>query len=253
LTRRSDPYSWTTVLLPERDLADTIREFASPLLQKLGEAPTIEEERRVLELAISFWNASVQASKRWERPRLKELNELKKRMRGRQAPREDAAVFDLLSQHWRAHWLDPRLVEQWSYEQDEAGARRLSCRFYLPEGVRAEVPPPIEKRISIAGRWLDEVRIRLESGGTTLLSFPVERHSAAVADGIVTIATMMPTALQLFAEGRLSRMGGPPVEVLIGGRGFGPMILTEVRCAGEWRDRAVLVFQPTAADSPKGT
>jgi hypothetical protein len=41
---------------------------------------------------------------------------------------------------------------------------------------------------------------------------------------------MMPSALQLFAEGRLPRVDGDPVEVAIGGRKLGSMVLTEVRC-----------------------
>jgi hypothetical protein len=31
-------------------------------------------------------------------------------------------------------------------------------------------------------------------------------------DGTVTVHAMMPSALQLFAEGRLPRMGGDPVD-----------------------------------------
>jgi hypothetical protein len=90
------------------------------------------------------------ASKHWEYPRVKELNELKNRMRGRQASRDDAATFDLLTERWRTHWLDPRLVESWTYEADAAGLARLLCTMVLPDGVKAEIPPPIEKRIGIA-------------------------------------------------------------------------------------------------------
>ena len=71
VTRRSDPWSWTTVRVPESDLAQTILALAAPLLAKLGDAPAIDDERGVLGLTISFWNSSVLASKRWERPRLK--------------------------------------------------------------------------------------------------------------------------------------------------------------------------------------
>jgi hypothetical protein len=249
MTRR-DPESWTVVHLPERDLADIVLQIAAPLLERLGPVPAIDDARAVVALAITFWNASVLASKRWEYPRVKELNALKKRMRGRAAPREDAATFDLLAERWREHWCDPRLVESWTYERDSAGAPRLACTMGLPDGVRAAVPPPAEKRVAIGGRFLDEVQI--SQGGNTSLSFPVERHRGVVGeDGTAIVYAMMPSALQLFAEGRLPRVNGDAVEVAIGGRKLGPMVLTEVRCGGEnyLYDVAVLVFRRRGADS----
>jgi len=242
--RRRDPYSWTVVRLPERDLAELVFELAAPLLEKLGPAPALDDARAAIALAVSFWNASVLASKRWEHPRVKELNALKKRMRGRVASREDAATFDVLAERWRKHWLDPRLVESWTYEPDGAGVLRLACTMGLPDGVRAEVPPPAEKRVAIGGKFLDEVQISL--GGNIYTSFPVERHRGVVGDdGSATGYAMMPSALRLFAEGRLTRVGGEPVEVVIGSRRLGPMVLTEVQCGGEnyRHDIAVLVFR----------
>jgi hypothetical protein len=61
---------------------------------------------------------------------------------------------------------------------------------------------------------------------------------------------MMPSALALFAEGCLPRVGGAPVEVTIAGRTLGPMVLTEVHCGGEdYRyDVAVLVFRPATIE-----
>ncbi len=244
MTGRNSPYSWQSVRLPESDLAEVILDFAAPLLAQLGPTPQLDVEQSVVELAISFWNASVLASKRWSRPRMKGLKELKKRMRGREARREGAAVFDLLTERWRAHWLDPRLVQGWTYAEDATGTRRLTCTVALPDGVRAEVLPPSEKRIAIGGpAFLDEVLILLRPG--QFLGFPYARHTAAVAeDGTVTINAMMPTALQLFADGRLSRVGGAPVAVTIGGRALVPMNLVEVRCAGESNELAQLVFKP---------
>jgi len=108
---RRDPTSWTVVRLPERDLAELVLELAAPLLQRLGPAPAIDDARAAVALAVAFWNASVLASKHWEYPRVKELNDLRKRMRGRQAVPGDAATFDMLTERWLEHWLDPRLVE----------------------------------------------------------------------------------------------------------------------------------------------
>ena len=245
MTRSRDPYSWTTVRLPERDLAEVVLDFASPLLTKLGATPPLDDARGSLALAIDFWNASVLASKLWERPRVKELNELKKRLRGRQASRQDAATYDLLTERRREHWRDPRLVESWTYDADESGVRRLICTVGLPDGVRAEVPPPVDKRIAIGGTFLDEVRIRQDGGGYAFLSFPYARHRGAIAeDGTATVYAMMPSAMQLFAEGKLPRLNAGSVDVTIGGRALGPMVLAEVRCVGLGTDVATLVFKP---------
>lgn len=54
----------------------------------------------------------------------------------------------------------------------------------------------------------------------------------------------------LFAEGRLRPVGGSAGDVNVGGRALGPMVLVEVRSAGERHDVATLVFKPRA--SPGG-
>jgi hypothetical protein len=222
-----------------------VLEFAMPLLDRLGPSPAIADARAAVALAVTFWNASVLASKRWEYPRVKDLNELKKRMRGRQASREDAAIFDLLAARWREYWLDPRLVESWAYDADVARGPRLVCAPALPDGVRAETPPPVEKRIAIGGKFLDEVQIRQSM--TSYVSFPVGRHRGVINDdGTATVYAKMPSALQLFAEGCLPRVRGDAVEITIGGRKLGLMVLSQLFCGGEnhSNDIAVLVFQP---------
>lgn len=98
MTRRLDAGSWTVVRLPEHDLAEVILELAAPLLERLGPTPTLEESQGAIGFAVAFWNASVLASKRWDRPRVKELNELRKHMRAGNAKRDDAAVFDRLTE-----------------------------------------------------------------------------------------------------------------------------------------------------------
>ena len=231
--------------LPERDLAESILELASPLLAPLGSRPPVDEARQAISRTIDLWNAHVIASKFWGNPRPKALADLKRAMSG------DAGVFDLLAARWRADFaFDPRLVGVWSYEAAEPGAHRLICETTLPDGVEAEVPPPAEKRISIGGRFLDEVRIRQTA--TSYLGFPVTEHHGVVGDdGTATINAKMPSVVQLFAEGRLPPVGGPPVEVAVGLAKLGPMVLREVRCAGQhgWNDVAVLIFRPASADS----
>lgn len=236
--RRRDPYSRTVVRLPDKDLADAIAELAAPLLNRLGPTPPPEDARGVIGRAVDVWNAHVTASKLWGTPRPKALADLRRSMRGA----ED--VFQLLSDRWRSEFMfDPRLVGTWSYDVADDGRPRLRCETRLPDGVEAHVPPPIEKRISIGGAFLDEVRIRLDA--TSSLSFPVENHRGEIGvDGGATIRAQMPTVAQLFAEGRLSEIGGRPVEVRIGATNLGTMVLRELHCGRESgrSDVAVLVF-----------
>jgi hypothetical protein len=146
--------------------------------------------------------------------------------------------------------FDPRLVGAWSFDATEDGRHQLVCATTLPDGVEAHVPPPAEKRIAIGGKFLDEVSIR--QSATSYLSFPVDNHSGEVgADGFVTIHAKMPTVVQLFAEGRLTRVGGAPVEVMVGGKKLGPMVLSEVSCTGYGghNDVALLVFRRAAPEA----
>lgn len=247
---RRDPHAWSIVRLPERDLSEVVLELAAPLLDRLGPAPSVDDARAAVALAISFWNASVLASKLWTIPRPKELNELKRQLCGPTASREDVATFDELSKRWSEHRFDPRLVDDWTYSLDGAGVARLVCSMRLPERVRAELPPPVQKRVALGGKYLDEVNVA--QGVNISVSFPADRHRGEVgADGTATVYAMMATALQLFAEGRLTRVGGDPVEVAVGGRRLGPMVLTHVRCSGLNYDIAVLVFRPAELEASR--
>lgn len=147
--------SWTSVRLPERDLGETILEVAAPMLAGLGAAPTVERTREALALVVLFWNASVRASKRWERRRVADLNRLKRELRGKTI--DGSPIFDVLAQRCKPHWLDPRLRPRRTSSPRRAGTRRLICTIALPDGVEAEVLPPTEKRIKIGGVFLDEV------------------------------------------------------------------------------------------------
>jgi hypothetical protein len=245
-------YPRMVVRLPDRDLSESIRWLADPLLAPLGAKPPPDEARRVLELAINIWNSHVAASLLWGAPKQKPLTDLRKTMCGKQATPGLAEVFELLSARWRSEFaFDPRIVGEWSLEMNKDGQYQLACETTLLEGIEAEVPPPAEKRIAIGGKFLDEVRIRLDR--TSYLGFPVENHRAEIAtDGTVTIWVKMPTAIQLFADGRLTPIGGAPVQVMIGGKELGAMVLSELSCAGDggYHDVAMLVFRranPTLA------
>lgn len=248
---RRDPFTRTVVRLPERDLAESILHLAAPLVEPLGASPPADDVRRAIDLSVNVWNAHVLGSQLWGCPRPKALSDLRKAMCAKGAADGLADVFEGLSARWRKEFsLDPRLVGEWSLEVNEDGGHQLVCEMTLPDGVEAEIPPPVEKRIAIGGQFLDEVKIRV--GATSYLAFPVQNHRARVgSDGIATIHARMPTALQLFAEGRLPHVGGAPVEVMVGGKPLGPMVLCEVRCLsnGGRDDVAELVFRPATASA----
>jgi hypothetical protein len=246
--------SWTTVAVPSHPISECILRLAEPVLLRLGPTPSMDDVRVAIALTVRFWNASVLASHRWEKPNPRPLNELRKLSREGHVPCCDAATFDRLAEDWLEHWLDPRLVESWSYENNGDGVARLVCTATLPEGVRAEEVIPIARRIGIGGVFVDEVRIAQASN--TFLGYPVERHRSVIhADGRATIYTMMPTALQLFAAGHLLPVRGGAVELLLEGRRLEPMVLIEVRCGGDGHaghEVAVLVFEPASVQRHEG-
>ncbi len=232
---------------PEQSLEERVLDLAAPLIERLGPDPAPDDLHRAVELAVAFWNASSNASNFWGDPDPRQLGALKRKMTAKKAAPGDAELFELLSGRWRDRKLDfdPRLVGTWSLEPGSDGEPRLSCDMELPDGVELEVPPPLEQRVAIGGRFLDEVRIPLTA--TSLLSFPVQQHRGTLdSDGTATVHTKMPTAVALFAEGVLPPKGGPAVEMMIQGRKLGAMVLTAVRCEanGGYNDVAELVFKP---------
>lgn len=250
-SRRRDPNTRTVARIPEQALDQRVLDLAAPLIARLGTNPAPEAIRDTIELTIAFWSAKAQASKIWGTSRPKALNDLTRKMTGKKASAEDVEAFELLSERWREKELafDPRLVGDWSLEVGDDGALRLSCAMELPDGVEAEIPPPIEKRVAVGGQFLDETRIRLTGtpGTISLLSFPLKHHWGTVSDdGTVTVHTKMPTAVALLAEGVLPPIGGGSVSLTVQGKKLDPMVLSEIRCDanGGHNDIAILIFKP---------
>ncbi|MEM7678437.1 MAG: hypothetical protein AAF449_20795 [Myxococcota bacterium] len=175
-------------------------------------------------------------------------------MTGKKASAEDEEIFKLLSERWREKEIafDPRLIGDWSFEVGHDGARHLHCDMELPQGVEAEVTPPIEKRVAIGGKFLDETQIRLAGmpGTIAMLGFPLKHHTAVTGDdGSVTIQTKMPTAVALFAEGILPPVGGAAVQLIVQGEKHDAMALSEIRCDRDvgYSDVVILFFKPAPA------
>lgn len=71
-------------------------------------------------------------------------------------------------------------------------------------------------RIALNGRYLDEVRVRLDSSRTSFLTLPEGQHRA-IADGDAFVLRLPAlTALQLYHEGVLSAADARPVELRVG-------------------------------------
>lgn len=233
------------VRLPERSLSRSVLHVAAPLLEQLGSEPPADEVRRAVALSIDVWNAHVSASRLWGRPKTKPLAELRRAMRRETTVSGRRGIFELLSARWREEFdLDPRLVGEWTLTmQQGANGYDLVCETRLPDGIEAEVPPPADKRVSIGGKFLDEVRIR--EGETTYVAYPIEHHRGVSApDGMTTIYTRAATVLELFAQDVLKPVGKGAVSLVLSGKMLGLMVLSEVRIGGD-RSGAVLVFRPT--------
>jgi hypothetical protein len=134
MTRR-DPYWWTVVRLPERDLAALVLELAAPLLERLGPAPAIDEARTVVALAVTFWNASVLASKRWEYPRVQQLEPFLPRPRPNGEGRQQIVTWSRLRIRHQVAAAAVRLrrrdgasgAKQSRGERRERGGDRAGC------------------------------------------------------------------------------------------------------------------------------
>ena len=234
---------------------ERVLELAAPLLDHPGPQPSPEKTREALELAVEFWNAKVRASKLWERPNTKPLRDLQRAASSKKARPEDSEAFAVLTNRWDALdlWLEPRLVAAWSFDTGPDTQVRLSCEVALPDGVDAKEMPPVEKRIAIDGRFLDEVRIRVAqsgSGAVVYRSDPPQSHRAEIdRDDHVAIHTPMATAATLLAEGNLPPVGARSVELRVGGKPFEAMDFRELRIssAGLGDAQAVLLFEPSSA------
>lgn len=82
-------------------------------------------------------------------------------------------------------------------------------------------------KISVGGRYLDEVKIRQTE--TSLLSFPSERHRADTKGDTVVLHVPALTVVQLFADGVLPPIGERSVEIGVHGESRRSMVLVEVR------------------------
>jgi hypothetical protein len=92
-----------------REISKSI--LAAPLLEHSGAAPSLDEARAVLALAIEVWNAHVTASPCWRRANPKPLAALRKSASAKQAAPELAERFETLSARCEKKFkLDPRLV-----------------------------------------------------------------------------------------------------------------------------------------------
>jgi len=225
-----DRHSRTVVFVPERKLSETILDFAAPLLEQYRPVPTIEEARGALCLATQIWNFHVMADPLWGKPQY--LSDARERMCGPGSPPGMAALFEVLSARRKALFSDDRrAVGNWTFEADGPGNHTLRCDAHLPDGCVPYVPPPAEKRISIGGRFLDEVRI--QQSPTASLSYPATEHRAEIVGEDIVVHAHALTVLQLLADGVLPPLGRGDVDVVVLARPSRRMILEQVRAGAQ--------------------
>jgi hypothetical protein len=224
----AQPHTRTFIFVPERKMSETILDFAAPVLEPLGPVPELEEARRALEFAINAWNLHVMATALWGKPKF--LAEATRVMGGPASPPGLAAMFEALGDRRRSLFAnDYRCVGEWTLGPDGAGGHSLRCDARLPEGCEPHVPPRAETRISIDGRYLDEVQIRQTA--TSFLAFPPERHRAETTGDRVVLHVPALAVAQLLAEGRLPPIGGRSVELIVHAQPPRRMVLAEI-CSG---------------------
>ncbi|MBK7399625.1 MAG: hypothetical protein IPJ34_26045 [Myxococcales bacterium] len=224
----TQPLTRTFIFVPERKMSETILDFAAPLLEPLGPVPALADARGAIELAINVWNLHVMATSLWGKPQF--LAEARQVACRPGSPPGLAAVFEALGERRRTSFLnDYRCVGEWSLGPDGAGGHSLRCDARLPEGCEPHVPPRAETRISIDGRYLDE--IRLQQTATSFVAFPPERHRADVTGDRIVLHLPALAVVQLFADGGLPTIGGRSVELVVRARPPRRMVLVDV-CAG---------------------
>lgn len=114
-----------------RKISETILDFASPLLNALGSAPSDEQVRTALSIAIAAWNAATLDA--WK-PESAEADALRRSIQAAEdSPREAMlAVVDSLLERKRASFAgDLRAVGKWEVLHTETGIS-LSADAHLP-------------------------------------------------------------------------------------------------------------------------
>jgi hypothetical protein len=113
-----------------RSIADTIVEFAAPLLRELADPPSLPALKQALELAISVWNAHVMALPEWGHP--EQLDELTRLVSISASPVMESAV-QALDTLRRVHFAeDKRVVRDWEVTIDDDGRARFDCTAQAP-------------------------------------------------------------------------------------------------------------------------
>ena len=118
-----------SVELPERKISETILELAAQVLGPLDQFPNLEAARSAIELTVTAWNLHALATFK-DQP--KPLAEVRAKLRGRQAPREIAEMFEALVElRATKYGDDPRVVGDWHFGPDGLGRHAFRCEARL--------------------------------------------------------------------------------------------------------------------------
>ena len=117
--------------IPMGKLSETILDFGKPLLDRIDEeGPTLDAMRNALMIVIAVWNAHVMAMPVWGKP--EHLANLRALPIGLLP--DGTNPVDALDERRAALFAaDPRLVGDWSIDDDGRGGHQFRCDTLLPK------------------------------------------------------------------------------------------------------------------------
>jgi hypothetical protein len=120
-------------VVPEVSLADTILEFARPLLKQFAALPREDGLRIAVALAVPVWNAYAYAMDCWgDLSPLEAMDAVTMNEATKGEPHARAMFETLSKRRLRRFAADPRVVARWQVVTGAAGVPWLHCETTLP-------------------------------------------------------------------------------------------------------------------------
>lgn len=120
-------------VVPESPLADTILDFARPLLKQFAALPREDGLRIALALAVPVWNAYAYAMECWgDLSALEAMDAVTMNEATKGEPHARAMFETLSKRRLRRFAADPRVVARWKVVTGHAGVPWLHCESTLP-------------------------------------------------------------------------------------------------------------------------
>ena len=120
-------------VVPDDSLADTILDFARPLLRQFSALPNEAGLKIAMSLAIPIWNAYAYAMECWGDATPLEALDAVTMNEATKGPSHAREMFETLSRRrMRRFAADPRVVARWQVVVGLGGVPLLQCEYSLP-------------------------------------------------------------------------------------------------------------------------